>query len=221
MRLSPFLETGITGFLLAVVGCDQAHPEAAATARMHQEDEADIGPREELSVEDRLCEIAARLRSGGYTVVGGWNRANASCIDWGRTLNFSDAASRTPHSMKIYQPWARDAKAYFLAAEKNQPVGQVIVKESWMPNEAAAEAITTGSALAERDGKKYMPDEPSELFIMFKDDPATPDTDEGWVYGIVTPDGKQVISSGRIASCVERHRQARHDRVFGAKPKAQ
>jgi hypothetical protein len=32
----------------------------------------------------------------------------------------------------------------------------------------------------------------------------------------VTPDGKQVTSAGRVASCLECHRRAPHDRLFGA-----
>ena len=50
---------------------------------------------------------------------------------------------------------------------------------------------------------------------MVKLDPSTPDTDAGWVYGTVSADGKQVNASGRIASCMKCHQQAKHDRLFG------
>jgi hypothetical protein len=50
---------------------------------------------------------------------------------------------------------------------------------------------------------------------MYKLDPETPDTDEGWVYGTVTGDGAAVISGGRLASCMSCHLEAPHDRLFG------
>jgi hypothetical protein len=54
---------------------------------------------------------------------------------------------------------------------------------------------------------------------MFKLEPGTPGTDAGWVYGTVTPDGKQVTSAGRVESCMGCHQDAPHDRLFGlAKP---
>lgn len=50
---------------------------------------------------------------------------------------------------------------------------------------------------------------------MMKLDPATPNTDDGWVYATLTPDGKAVTASGRIASCTECHTKAPHERLFG------
>jgi hypothetical protein len=50
---------------------------------------------------------------------------------------------------------------------------------------------------------------------MFKVDPKTKDTDNGWVYGTVTADGKKVTSSGKVESCMKCHQDAPHDRVFG------
>ena len=53
------------------------------------------------------------------------------------------------------------------------------------------------------------------LYIMFKLDPSTPDSDEGWVYATVTPDGR-VTSAGRVASCMGCHEpSATHERLFG------
>jgi len=66
------------------------------------------------------------------------------------------------------------------------------------------------------DGEKaYRIGEPRGLFVMLKKDPATPDTDEGWVYGTVSADGKTVTSSGRVESCMGCHREASRDRLFG------
>jgi hypothetical protein len=50
---------------------------------------------------------------------------------------------------------------------------------------------------------------------MFRLDPATPETDEGWVYATVSPQG-QVTSAGRVASCMGCHEtSATHERLFG------
>jgi hypothetical protein len=50
-------------------------------------------------------------------------------------------------------------------------------------------------------------------------DPKTPGTDNGWVYGTVTADGKQVTSAGRVKSCMACHQRAPNDRVFGPSDK--
>ena len=55
---------------------------------------------------------------------------------------------------------------------------------------------------------------PAGLFIMFKVEPATSDTDLGWVYATVTTAG-QVTSAGRVASCMGCHEVADHERLFG------
>ena len=55
----------------------------------------------------------------------------------------------------------------------------------------------------------------SDLFIMFKLDPKTPQTDNGWVYGTVSADAKNVTSAGRVKSCMDCHTEAKHDRLFG------
>lgn len=222
MRSSRLVTIAVSGLLLLPAGCGQADSDAAPDRRTLYGYETELSTREDLSAEIRLRFIFAELRHGKYEAVGDWNRAISSCAFFGSgpALNQSDAASGSPHGMKIYQLWAKDANAYLLAAKEAQPIGQIIVKESFTAREASSEEVTT-SFYAERDGKKYKPDEPADLFIMFKGDPATPGTDEGWVYGILTADGKQLISSGSIKTCVDCHRQARHDRVFGEKPKTE
>lgn len=208
----------VSGLLLVLPGCGQVYLDPTPDARTRYGYETEFSTRQELNTETRLRFIVAELRHGRYTLAGGWNRASASCVDWRWVLDFSEASSDTPHSMKIYQPWVKDWKSFSLADQEDQPVGQIIVKESWAPKELPADAIATGSFIAEHDGKYYTPDKPADLFIMFKVDSTTPGTDEGWIYGVVTPDGKDVVSSGRIAVCVDCHQNARHDRVFGEKP---
>jgi hypothetical protein len=66
-----------------------------------------------------------------------------------------------------------------------------------------------------KDDKVFKAAKQADLFVMLKLDPKTPNTDEGWVYGTVTPDGKTVTSAGRVASCMKCHVDAKADRLFG------
>jgi hypothetical protein len=146
----------------------------------------------------------------------------------------SESSDATTHGSKLYFLFAKDRAAY-VRTPGDSPVGQVLVKESWRPIEAApqeaeqlakslrsfdaplAEQDDAGRYLpfAEHDGRWYRTGDRNGLFIMFKADPATPGTDDGWVYGTVSADGKRVLSAGRIESCMKCHLDAPHDRVFG------
>lgn len=117
------------------------------------------------------------------------------------------------------------------------PVGQVVVKESFHPVEVGAlespELVGPPASLAwvqprkrapsydnsahltEMNGKLYQPGSPAGLFIMLKLDPATPDTDEGWVYATTTADGTAVLEAGRIDSCIDCHSETTRDRLYG------
>jgi hypothetical protein len=70
---------------------------------------------------------------------------------------------------------------------------------------------------AEKNGQHYQAGGRAGLFIMFKLDPKTPGTDQGWVYATVGKDLKTVTSVGAIASCMKCHQEAKHDRLFGLK----
>jgi hypothetical protein len=71
---------------------------------------------------------------------------------------------------------------------------------------------------ARKSGKLYHAKEKAGLFIMFKIQPGTPDTDEGWVYGTATADATRVTSAGVVAACIHCHRMAGPDRLFGYAP---
>lgn len=127
-----------------------------------------------------------------------------------------------------------------LAKVKNDvphPVGTVIVKEAWIPEKVPADTPQTaidnvanqapnGPRPATFD--KVMPfakigddlfhaKEKASLFVMYKLAADTPDTDQGWVYGTVSADGKTVTSAGKVQSCMECHEKATRDRLFGMK----
>jgi hypothetical protein len=145
-----------------------------------------------------LLEIARTYESYGR-VDDEFRLANADCraaVQTENNLQVSSSTDLATHGRKLYRLYAKEqteAGTYIVAGEPN-PVGQVVVKESWTVEP---------------------PREKAELFIMYKLNPETPDTDEGWVYGIVTGDGTAVTSGGRVASCMSCHLEALHDRLFG------
>lgn len=151
---------------------------------------------------------------------------------WGPVMpHASDSTDGDTHGKKLYFLYVRDVVGYEIGGDQN--AGQVLVKESWAPREASAEEAAYSRpaatpwewkgprrdphAVVEKGGKFYRPAEQKELFVMFKVDPATPNTDNGWVYGTVTPDGKTVTSAGRVESCMGCHQDAKNDRLFGPK----
>src|SRR5687767_7709592 len=87
------------------------------------------------------------------------------------------SASRDPdtHGRKLYYLYAKDFEAYRKGQVLDQPVGQVLVKESYSP-------------AGER----------GPLFMMMKT--GEPDSDAGWIYATLTPDGRTVTASGKLAS---------------------
>jgi hypothetical protein len=148
------------------------------------------------------------------------------------------------HGQKLYSLFARDRDAYLTGASAS---GQVIVKESWvpevLPGKPKIALFTPGQPIkeavgkvpedlapprralsgggfdhfvpyVEKEGKWYRAARRANLFVMMKLDPKTPGTDEGWVYGTVTADGKTVTSAGRVASCMKCH-EPKKDRLFG------
>jgi hypothetical protein len=160
-----------------------------------------------------------------------------------RIAQVSSASDATPHGQKLYFLFVKEPRPVGQPREGQpatpEPVGQVVVKEAWVPEEVqegerTAEAEGSQRKLKVRrdgqwveeevsfdpyvrsDGRLYHAKEKAGLFVLFKVDPGTPDTDGGWVYGTVTPDGKHVTSAGRVASCMGCHREAPYDRLFTA-----
>jgi hypothetical protein len=113
------------------------------------------------------------------------------------------SVSRDPgtHGRKLYHLYAKDFEAYRMSEVWTQPVGQVLVKESWVPASASS---TKHPVAGER----------APLFVMMKTGES--DGDAGWIYATLTPDGKTVTAAGKIASCIECH-ESKKDRLFGVK----
>ncbi len=156
-------------------------------------------------------------------------------------MHLSASGGPSTHGKKLYLVFTKNGQEATAASPAGKhPVGQVVVKEAWVPEEvkddgqplqpiarkvkvrregesnaAAEEMELPVLPYARSNGRLYHAAQQAGLFIMFKLDPATPGTDEGWVYGTVTADGKQVTSAGRVEACIRCHANAPHDRVFG------
>lgn len=153
----------------------------------------------------------------------------------------SASSDADTHGRKLYFLFAKDAGSYRAlwnfedlppaeqAAATAALQGQVLVKQSWRAVEVDRASVPTlrpanlgGRVHPEEyafDGDRaFRTGQQADLFVMLKLDPATPDTDRGWVYGTLTPDGSRVTASGRLQSCMECHVDAPRDRLFGPMP---
>jgi hypothetical protein len=176
--------------------------------------------------QDKLLQVAKEYK--GYQLVDGagrWSPAACAAPLPPTTARFSASKDEETHGKKIYLLYAHLAqRTAYIQPGKPAAVGQAIVKEAWKPGTLDPKDVKDQPAFKEygelipsavRDGKTYYATEKKALFIMLKLDPKTPGTDDGWVYGTVTPDGKQVTSAGKVESCMHCHQQARNDRLFG------
>jgi hypothetical protein len=190
-------------------------------------------PAAERPFDDRLLEIAKTYKDYGRVDDEARWAPGLCRMPNPAVAQFSESTDDLTHGRKLYSLLARDRNAYLTAGkEKPSAVGQVIVKESWVPEEvtdltAPREVAVDGKdrvlgdhflPYATKDGKTYRASKPAGLYIMYKFDPKTPDTDEGWVYGTITPDGKKVTAAGKLESCMKCHQEAPYDRLFGLAP---
>lgn len=145
-------------------------------------------------------------------IAPGSDAAKAARADFARQMN-----------QRIQEPSAEILKHF------------VIVKESWTPKEVGEKEVwgvhsdgkftkndveLLGGKEGElycrdrvapfviRDGKFFKTDHRGPLFIMYRTEKNAPGTDNGWVYGTLTSDGKTVTSAGRVASCMGCHTEA-------------
>ena len=138
------------------------------------------------------------------------------------TPRLSQSEDESSHGKKLYFLMAKEIGHYMTADGSPSPVGQTLVKESWTSipsNEQARNSRNHAS------GNRIMPrtkigdqvveiGQRTNLFVMTKLAKETPNTDEGWVYGVVQSESKKVLSSGKVASCIACH-ESKSDRLFG------
>ncbi len=158
---------------------------------------------------------------------------------------FSKSQNAATHGRKLYYLFAKDRPAYItMKLGATLKPGQAVVKESWHPQETSRKLshklwedmerdplhkptarnkkprgifLEGGSyyPYVQKDGKTYHASKKAGLYIMYKTQTVTDATDNGWVYGTVTSDGKTVTSAGRVQSCMNCHQEAKYDRLFG------
>lgn len=215
-------------FRTALVGilCFNACATLLGTLPSHsQEDSSNVAGPTTKVVNDpkfhaRLLEIAAEYPQYGKV---------DDIMRWVPTLcmfqpppkaEMSRSKDAHTHGQKLFYLFAKVRHAYV----RNEAVlGQVIVKEAWHPPspdaiKAAAEDIKSRDGTPARPILMFEPEilgPKSGLYIMYNTESKTAETDDGWVYGTVTEDGKTVTSAGRVKSCMECHASAKHGRLFG------
>jgi hypothetical protein len=191
--------------------------------------------------EEKLLAIAQSYEEyGRLDLTARWAPAACAPAVWAPPApepRFSASGDGGTHGRKLYYLFVKelpkdtpDPEDYTRGDQS--AVGQVIVKEAWVPEEAKDDGkplepvkrtVQVGGKpradeflpYARKDGRLYHAKEKAALFIMMKLDPKTPDTDAGWVYATATPDGKKLTGAGRIESCMGCHQTAPHDRLFG------
>jgi hypothetical protein len=155
----------------------------------------------------------------------------------------TEAPDASPHGSKLYFLYAKEARFYphydsyaAIMLERpgsdpefrepsDQPVGQVLVKQAFRPERVPQEDYDT--LVAANQARPHVPQNYARdrggfvrtgrlagLFVMLKLDPSTPGTDQGWVYATVESNG-DISAAGRIESCMDCHRAAKSDRLFG------
>lgn len=125
----------------------------------------------------------------------------------------------SPHGNKLYKFFVKDMSSYKDTTIKNQPFGQILVKETWNVKAVSSKSVFENALTAkynENDRKWYTPTTVSELFIMYKEKDSN-SNDKGWVYGIVSLEDNsvKVLTNGKISSCISCHKGTKYDRIFG------
>jgi hypothetical protein len=130
--------------------------------------------------------------------------------------------SLSPHGDKLYRLFIKDYDAYIRNAPIGQPIGQVIVKETWNVQEIIHDSLNKKiqQVQSKNDGKWYTPTNISELFIMYKEK-EKPSNDKGWSYGTYSVENKNekplLLNDLKISSCISCHKENKYDRIFGVK----
>ena len=126
------------------------------------------------------------------------------------------------HGNKLYRLFIKDYASYIQNRPAGQPLGQVIVKETWNVKEISFDSLNTTvqQIRSQNDGKWYTPTTASELFIMYKEK-AKPGNDKGWNYGtysLENPNEKPLLlNDAKLSSCIGCHQKTKYDRIFGVK----
>ena len=220
MRLAILLLMVVSIFVAAylLVSYERSRQRDAAVKRNASESKS-------AAYEKTLLEIAAKYQS--YSLVR--PEIEMAALDCapdvqGSRVALSQSDDTETHGRKLYYLFAANQQAYRQASEQKSPVGQVLVKESWEAVETDDEDFWRTSKHAggaevfskvSYDGRTFAPGKKRELFVMLKLPAETPNTDRGWIYGVVSADGSKVVESGKLQNCMGCHKEAGADRLFG------
>ena len=176
-------------------------------------------PQADPGLDARFLDIAKEYPSYGI-VDYKFSWVMKLCRVFDPPARISASADPETHGNKLYLLYAKDWDAYIKGIHGKQPVGQVIVKETWDSRESDKEepgdrgfTDRHGHSVARiepaRKGDRWhYPTQRHALFIMLK-------SEDGWKFGTVSGDGRRVFQSGRISSCASCHRKADPDSLFG------
>ena len=126
------------------------------------------------------------------------------------------------HGNKLYRLFIKDYASYIQNCPEGQPLGQVIVKETWNVKEISFDSLNTAiqQIRSQNDGKWYTPTTASELFIMYKENPKA-GNDKGWNYGTYSLENPNenplLLNDAKLSSCIGCHQKTKYDRIFGVK----
>lgn len=187
-------------------------------------------PRNDDALAPMLREIATTYRSWGM-VDNQFHWAPGLCaMPMEGVAHLSTAQGEGAHAQKVFLLYASDAMGYWKATDEKgrlpkslaQPhalasrtdVAQVLVKESFVPAKPGEGGTMHGHVRAARKGDEtFVAGDPMGLFVMAQLSGMPANTDEGWIYATIAPDGT-IGESGVIASCRDCHAKEA-DRVFG------
>lgn len=205
---------------LAAVGCTVS----STTPSDDRQGSNELKKNDDSAQRAKLLEIAANYRK--YEQVDGRMRMApvlcAPALPPRPEHRLSRSDDESTHGKKLYTIFAakvdsirRTYTGETLLPGKPQPLtDQVIVKESWLAEELKKGEGENLSPIGP-DGKLYKVGAKGPLFVMYQTDPKDPNSDEGWVYGTLTPDGKKITGIGRLENCMSCHQKAPHGRLFG------
>lgn len=135
-------------------------------------------------------------------------------INYNPTVYASRSGDKSTHGLKVFKLYVKDNNAY--AYNNVQPEGQTLVKATWY-SEKMHKQVQQGKMFPLNNSTYLKPTLGAEYFIMLKATTVSYATDQGWIYGIVSADGKSVIEKGLIKSCMGCHDESKEDRMLHAR----
>lgn len=213
------------------------HAQSSATAPTPAPNAA---PSRVATSHEALVAEAAREYKSWKLVDDEFHWAPGLCAMPKRGWEHVSAAKGSAHDGKLFLLWARDIESYANAVgwlKPNSPaakaaasrqgkpgdVMQVLVKDSYVakefdPSKPGEQRSMSGVSEFElhpamQGGKPFVPGDPIGLFVMIQLAGNPEGTDEGWIYGTVSPDGT-VTSATDAGACRDCHSK-RDNRLFG------